>query len=134
MARMNVYVPDELDAAVRSKLPELNISALVQRGLQAALECKHHRLVCAECATPIDQRAVIDEALCSFFIDLHWRLVELVDRGGTAEGAGRIAHDIAMRHRISCAPNFAAPRPSRATRRANRVVELPEKQTRKQTA
>lgn len=134
MARMNVYLPDELDATVRAKLPDLNVSALLQRGLQAALECRHARMVCAECAMPVDQRQAIDDALCAFFIDLHWRLVELVDRGGTAEGAGRIAHDIATRHRLSCAPNFAAPRPSRAARRSSRVVELPDKQTRKQTA
>ena len=123
MARVNVYVPDELDATVRSKLPDINVSQVLQRGLQAALECRHARLVCSECAFPVDHRELIDAALSKFFIDLLWALRNLVDRGGTAEGAARIAKQIAMQHQVSAAKNAPLPRPSRAQRHANKVVD-----------
>lgn len=124
--RVNVYLPDELNVAVRTRLPDVNISSVLQRALQQLLACEHRRLVCAECASPIDMRELVDEALCSLYLDLHWRLIELVDRGGTAEGAARIAKDVALRHRVSCAPNMPLPRPSREQRRRQRVLEFPE--------
>jgi post-segregation antitoxin (ccd killing protein) len=124
--RVNVYLPDELNVAVRTRIPGVNVSAVLQRALQDLLECEHRRLVCAECASPIDMRERVDEALCSLYLDLHWRLVELVDRGGTAEGAARIAKDVALRHRVSCAPNLPLPRPTRAQRQRQRVLEFPD--------
>jgi post-segregation antitoxin (ccd killing protein) len=126
MTRLNVYLPDELAATVRATLPELNVSAVLQRGLQAALECRHHRMVCADCAAPVDHRELIDDALSSFFVDLYWKLHELVDKGGSAEGAARIAKEVGGRHRVAAAARMPLPRASRAQHRAQRVVDLPD--------
>lgn len=36
--RVNVYLPDELHARLRDELPDLNMSALVQRAVRDALD------------------------------------------------------------------------------------------------
>jgi hypothetical protein len=122
--RVNVWLPDELNATIKRELPDVNVSAVLQRSLAALLECRHDELACRECASPIDRRQLIDNALSAFYADLHWRLRDLVERGGTAEGAARIAKDVACRHRVSCAPNMPLPRPSREQRHRQRVLEF----------
>src|SRR2546423_8100958 len=98
--RVNVWLPDELNATIKRELPDVNVSAVLQRSLAALLECRHDELACSACASPIDRRQLIDNALSAFYLDLHWKLCELVDRGGTAEAAARIAKDIACRHHV----------------------------------
>lgn len=124
--RVNVWLPDELNATIKQELPDVNVSAVLQDALRALLGCRHDRVSCAACAKPVDLRSLIDEALCSLYLDLHWKFVELIDRGGTVEGAARVAKEIATRHRVSCAPNIALARPSRAQRQRQRVLEFPD--------
>jgi hypothetical protein len=126
MGRINVWVPDELASTVRRELPDVRMSSVLQRALASLLHCDHHVLVCAECASPVVLRELVDEALCAVYLDLHWRLVELVDHGGTAEGAARIAKDVAVRHHVSCAKNLPLPRPTKAQRQRQRVLEFPD--------
>lgn len=129
--RLNVYLPDELAATVRGRLPDLNVSAVLQDALRALLGCRHELIACAACATAIDKRRMIDDALSRFYMDLHWRLGELVnsDRGGTAEGAARIAKDVGERHQISAAGRLPLPRPSRALRQEQRVIDIDKERT-----
>lgn len=124
MARLSVYVSDELEAVIRRELPDVNVSAVLQRGLSELLGCEHRRAVCAECSSPIDMEHARDVALGSFYSDLLYRLEELVARGATAEGAARVAKDVALRHRVTVAKTLALPRPSRAQYAQHRVTEL----------
>jgi hypothetical protein len=125
MPRVNVWIPDELHTTVRSRLPEVNVSQLLQGALQAALACKHEHAVCAKCSTAIDVRERIDVELGRFYMDLMWELETLVARVGTAEGACRVAKTIGERYRITLAVKRPLPRPTRAERHAAKVVELP---------
>lgn len=124
MARLCVWVPDELAEVARQQLPGVNMSKILQEGLRARLGCRHDRLVCASCAEPVDHHQLVDEGLGRFYYDLHWRLAELVQRGGTAEGAARVAKDVAERHQVTAAKNLSLPRPTRAERRTAKVKEL----------
>jgi hypothetical protein len=123
--RVNVYLPDVLAATVAERLPDLNVSAVLQRALAALLECRHDALSCAECATPVDRRELIDVELGRFYSDLMWELQTLVARCGTAEGAARIAKDLGGRYRVTLASRIPLPRPTHAERVAAKVSELP---------
>lgn len=57
----------------------------------------------------------IPQAMEVLWKDMLWALEELVDRGGTAEGAARVLKQVAVRHAIPGAEN-PLPRPSRRTR------------------
>lgn len=124
MARVTLWVPDELEAAVRGDLDGLNWSAVLQEGLRARLGCRHDTVVCSWCAEPIDRLALADAAKGSLFLDTMDRVSELVRRVGTAEGAARVALDVAQRHQVSAARDYPLPRPSRAERAA-KVAALP---------
>lgn len=125
MARVNLYVPDELLATVRDALPDLNASAVLQDGLRARLVCTHDELACRRCALPITRAAVSEPRIGEFWFDLWWALDGLIARGGTAEGAARVARDVGRRHQITAALRAPLPRPTRAERRRNTVAELP---------
>jgi hypothetical protein len=54
MARLTVYLPDELHQRAREQLPDdLSWSSVLAEGLAARLECAHAELVCARCHAPI---------------------------------------------------------------------------------
>ncbi len=125
MARVNVYLPDELAATLRAELPELNLSQLVQEAIRGVLGCSHVELACRACAEPIDRWALVDDHLGRFYGDLLWELTDLVGRCGTAEGAARVVKAVAQRFRIRQADQIPLPRPTRAERHAAKVRELP---------
>lgn len=114
--RVNVYLPDELAESVRGALPGVNVSAVLQESLRRLLNCAHHDLVCRDCAQPIERHEVTRDALDRFYRELVDRLEPLVYRVGTAEGAVKVARDVARRHGIDYAVWHTLPRPSRGER------------------
>jgi len=57
----------------------------------------------------------IPQAMEALWRDMLYALEQLVDQGGTAEGAARVLKGVAVRHNVPGAQN-PLPRPSRATR------------------
>lgn len=106
--RLNVYVPDDLGERVKAALPDVNVSAVLQAALTKLIDCDHARVACADCGEPMDLSEVAGEALSRFYGDLLWALQPLVDRGGTAEGAARIAKTVAIE---MCVPRADRPLP-----------------------
>lgn len=123
--RVNVWLPDDLSETVKARMPGVNVSQVLQEGLRALLGCRHERAICAACAEPLDLHAHADAALERFYLDLFDGLAELVQRGGTAEGACRVAKDIGTRHQIGVASRRPLPRPTRAERFDARVKPFP---------
>lgn len=120
MARVNVWLPDELYEQVKEQLAGLKISHVLQDRLRALLQCRHLELACRECGKALDRYRLIDEAMSHFYFDLLWELDHLVRDLGTAEGACRVIKDVAERHQVSAASRMPLPRPSRANREAAR--------------
>ena len=115
--RVNVYLPDSLGELVRSA--DMNVSAIVQEALRQRLECDHERLTCSGCGGEAERSELAGEALGALWRDLLWAWEPLVDRRGTAEGAARVARDVAVRHGVPRADRIPLPRPSRARREAS---------------
>ncbi|HUC37020.1 MAG TPA: hypothetical protein VMR97_07850 [Acidimicrobiales bacterium] len=114
--RLNVYLPDELATTVREKLPDIKMSGVLQEALRGLLGCHHAELCCRTCAIPITRAEITTEALDAFYAELSDRLDLLVRRVGTAEGAAKVARDVARRHGIGFASWRALPRPTRGER------------------
>jgi hypothetical protein len=114
--RVNVFLPDDLAAAVRENLPGLNVSKTLQGALAALLGCKHGELACAACGTTIDRAEVVGPELDAFYDELLRRLEPLVWKVGTAEGAARTMRDVALRHGVAVAGHRPLPRANRADR------------------
>ena len=114
--RVNVFLPDDLAAAVRENLPGLNVSKTLQGALAALLGCQHGELACAACGTVIDRAEVVAGELDAFYDELLRRLEPLVWKVGTAEGAARILRDVALLRGIGVAVRRPLPRPNRADR------------------
>lgn len=125
MPRLNVWVPDDLHRSIRTRLPGLNVSAVVQGALAAQLDCPHDHLTCASCSTPVDHRQLIDDASGRFYVRALEAIGNLARAGGTAEGAARVLKDQGERHQITAATRMPLPRPTRAQRVANKVTPLP---------
>lgn len=124
MARLTVWIPDELVETMRQALPELNVSATLQEAIRALLACRHERAVCAACASPLDLFDIAARAVDSFYVDVSDRLEGLVRRSGTAEGAVRILAERAAAHEARSAPQRRPLiRPSRAEREAAKVLD-----------
>lgn len=119
--RLNVYVPDDLGQRAKEQLADLNVSAVLQGALRALLDCEHERLACADCGELVDYSAAANEALEMFWRELLHAWQPLVDRGGTAEGAARVAKVVAVELGVPGAEWRALPRPPRyaATRQAS---------------
>lgn len=113
MPRVTVWVPDHLHAAVKAQLPKLNLSRAMQRGLAASMECNHERLECVHCATPVYPAHAVVVALEHFYLELLAEIQRLIYHGATAEGVGRVAKELGIRHGIPAAENRALPRPQR---------------------
>lgn len=122
--RVNVWLPDELNDAVRAELPELNISNVLQEALRDRLGCRHDRAVCARCSAPLDPWSMANERLDRFYLDLIDALAELMLRPGTVEGACRVAKEIGERAQIPAASRRPLPRPSKAMRTALKVRDI----------
>lgn len=77
--------------------------------------CQHEELTCERCGQHLDHGAITGYVLARFYSDILFSLIELVDRGGTAVGAGTVIKRVAREHAV---PNAEAPlpRPSRRMR------------------
>lgn len=123
--RLSVYVPDELAQEVRRALPGVNVSAALQGALRALLECNHNRLSCSSCAASIDRRRIASDALEAFYVDLLHELQRIIP-AGTAEGAARVAKQVAIEAGVTRAETLPLPRATRAEREAaGQVSRLP---------
>lgn len=111
--RVNVYVPNELGERLRSSLPDLNVSAVLQNALRALLDCEHGVVACVDCGEAVDPSASTGEALAAFWRELLWAWEPLVDRGGTAEGAARVGKAVAVEFGVPGADLRPLPRPAR---------------------
>lgn len=92
MSRRTVYLPPELDAALAERLPNVNVSMVLQAALRGLLGCAHESLCCATCSTAVSPAALATAARDEFAHALYRRL-ELPARRAerlTAEGAVRI--------------------------------------------
>ncbi len=118
MPMLSIYVADELDELVQAELPNLNLSTALAEHLTALLRCEHDRLICRDCSAAVDFAAVIAAELERFFVDLMRKLEELVHRLGTAEGAARVARDLAINYHVPKAKDWVLPRPTRGERAA----------------
>lgn len=116
--RLNVYVPDDLGETVKEALPDLNVSAVLQAALRAKLECSHERLRCDDCGEVVSGGVDAGEVLAAFWGDLLWAWQPLVDKGGTAEGAARVAKGIAVDAGVPGAELLPLPRRPRRGRAA----------------
>lgn len=116
MARVNVFVPDELLDLVRATLPTVNVSGLLQEALRELMRCDHKQVACARCAAPIELADLVDGPLSQFYGEALWALGELVHDGGTAEGAAAVLKHVAQRHGVREADRRPLPRSTRANR------------------
>lgn len=112
--RVNVYVPDDLGERVKERLPDINVSAVLQQALVGLLDCDHERVACEDCGVSVDGGADALEALDRFWRELLHAWQPLVDRGGTAEGAARVGKAVAVEMGVPNAERRALPRPPRA--------------------
>lgn len=116
--RVNVYLPDDLGERVRSDLPDVNVSAVLQSALRGLLECGHEQLTCGDCGESVEASEVAGEALAAFWSELLWAWEPLVDRGGTAEGAAKVGRGVAVAMGVPDAERRPLPRPPRMRRTA----------------
>lgn len=124
--RVNVYLPDELVAQLKTDRPSLNLSRFLRDALAELATCRHDAAVCGHCAAPIDVRALVDVAKERLYLDTLGELGHLVrSGGGTPEGAARIVKEVAQRHQVRAADRQPLPRPTREARRRAKVTELP---------
>jgi hypothetical protein len=113
MARLSVYVPDELAELVREQLPGVNVSRLLQEQLRGRLECAHERLTCGRCTAELERTELVRAPLAAFWWEIAAAVEPIVFLVGTAEGAAAAAWTVARAHGIAAGPN---PRPTRSER------------------
>lgn len=116
MARVNVHLPDDLAALIRTQTPGLNVSAVLQDALRDLVSCTHEHLTCSACGATVERAELTDLALSAFYTDIMWELQEPVSRCETAEGAARVLKALATGRRISAARTVGVPRPTRSQR------------------
>lgn len=117
--RVNVYVPDDLGEQVKERLPDLNVSAILQEALRRLLDCDHEHLRCDACGDEVDPEAIAGAALDAFYRELLWRWQSLVDNRGTAVGAAQVAKQVAVEMGVPGAEQRPLPRPPRSVRVAS---------------
>lgn len=118
MARLNVYVPDELAGLVRERLPGLNVSKVLRRALSGLLACDHVVLGCRACSAELSRGGLDTAAVAAFWLELAPELERLAWQDGTAVGAAAVVWRVAKAHGVPTGP---APRPTRAERDNNRA-------------
>lgn len=111
--RVNLYLPDELAAAVRDQLPGVNLSALLQEQLRARLACSHELVACVRCTAQIEASELARGPLWAFWREIAAAVEPIVFRVGTATGTAAAAWGVARAHGIPVGPN---PRPTRSER------------------
>lgn len=124
MARRNVYLPDELEAQVAARRPDLNVSRVLQDALWGLLgdDCEHRRLSCEDCGRELHRGDLGGAAVADYYRELLHELGPLVDQGGTAEGAARIAKRVAIEAGVPDAEHRALPRPPRTARNSRVLI------------
>jgi hypothetical protein len=115
MARISVYLPDELVELVREQLPDVNVSRLVQEALSGRLACSHERVTCVRCTAAFDRTELDRIALAAFWLEVEAAVEPIVFMVGTAEGAAAAAWGVARAQGLTVGTN---PRPTRAEREA----------------
>lgn len=118
MARVTLYLPDELAARIRHELPGLNISRALREALVERLACRHDELACPTCAAVMVRAELVDDALCAFYAQAWAQLGELAARAGTAEGAVAILRRVAEDFGLSKVARFPLVRSTVRARRA----------------
>lgn len=116
MPRVNVWIPDELHAQVRDRLPGVNVSALLQEALAAKLRCGHATLECTTCRGSFDLRDLAEEALAGFYDEAWHELATLARRDGTAVGAVTVLKRVGEQFGIGIASQRGTARPTRRER------------------
>ncbi len=111
--RVNCHVPDRLAERVKERLPDLNVSQVLQTALQGLLGCEHERMACGDCGEPMSTEAVGELAMEALYRELLHAWGPLVDKGGTAEGAARLAKTVAVEMGVPGAERRPLPRPPR---------------------
>lgn len=120
VARLNVYLPDELAETMRATLPGLNVSAVFRAAIEAVLDCPHEEWACADCGSHVDRDAVVRTEVERFYREAMERVEPLVFAVGTAEGAAGALQDVARSWGVKTGPR---PRPTRAERERARWNE-----------
>jgi hypothetical protein len=115
--RVNVWIPDELHHTIKSRVPRLNLSAIVQGALAATLECDHDELACATCSAGVERSGIADEAMGRLYDLALGKLERLMNDGGTVEGAIRLLAEAGRGLNVTAAQR-AVPRLSKARRDA----------------
>jgi hypothetical protein len=115
MARISVYLPDELVELVREQLPGVNVSRLVQETLAGRLACGHERVTCVRCTAAFDRSELDAVAVRAFWLEVSAAVEPIVWAVGTAEGAAAAAWGVARAQGLPVGTN---PRPTRAEREA----------------
>jgi hypothetical protein len=133
MARINVTLPDELATLVRTELPGLNVSGVLQEALQRLVRCEHRELGCSCCGARVVRRELEGAILSGFFAEAMWRLQEPVSRCATAEGAARVLRDLAQAWEVPRWDHVPLPRPTKAER-ARAHAELMKEAQREEAA
>ncbi len=126
MARVTVYVPDELRARIREQLPGINLSKELQDALVGRLDCRHDELRCARCAARLDRLEAIDAALGRFYGELWEQLGALAHRAGTAEGAVKVLREVGNDFGITDASRLPLVRSTKRARQAAMDAKLAE--------
>jgi hypothetical protein len=119
--RRSVYVPGQLLDEVLDRIPDLNLSGVLQDALRELLGCEHEQLACRDCAAPLHRAAIVELTLTRFYGDMMEALGPLIRRGGTAQGAAAKVREVATEWRVRLAIDAPAPRPTRAERSATKV-------------
>lgn len=115
--RRNVWIPDELDEAMRARYPNVNLSELVQSAVAKLIECDHHDVGCIVCGTRLRIDDLGREAASSLWRDAWGRLAVQLAQGATLTGFGRVLRQVGMDHGVLRALEAIEPRPSRAAHR-----------------
>jgi hypothetical protein len=116
VARLNVYVPDELEAAMREQLPGLNVSAVLREALHGLLRCDHAVVRCCGCSADLRRSALEIAAVAGFWRELAPELERLAWAQGTATGAAAVVWRAAGARGVAVG---SPPRPNRADRETN---------------
>lgn len=125
MARVTVYVPDDLWHNATGRHPDLNKSAVFQAGLRALERCDHDELTCRCCGDAVTRADVAGQALSVFYVSILNRFRERIDQPGYS-GAARLIRNLAADHGVPAVLANPLPRPSRAQLEARADAEVAE--------
>ena len=121
MARLSVYVPDDLVDRLKTERPGANVSALLQAALRGAVGCQHDDFVCECCGLRVARGAVEHRAMDTLWSAIFRRLEAHVHARGSVEGAVTVAKAAATEAGASSATRSTLPRLTQTVRQADEV-------------